>query len=107
LRTGGIGDLCDGHLRCGGECGRGFLGIRIGRGGIHLGVAQLAHDFLDLKIIGARGLGLDDLPFPFVAAELDVLFPGDDFELAELVKIEGEQALVAKVVGDLSRLVLL
>jgi hypothetical protein len=52
-----------------------------------------------LEIIGAQGLGLDELPFLFVAAELDVLLLGEKFDLAELVKIDGEQALVAKIVG--------
>src|SRR5260370_27114556 len=45
-------------------------------------------------------MGLNDLPFLFVASELEVLFFGGEFDLAELVKIDGEQAFVAKVVGS-------
>jgi len=98
LRAGGIGYFCGGNLRCGGECGGGFPGVGIVGRSVHLSLAQLANDFFDLEIIGAGGLGLNDLPFLLVAAELDVLFPGDELDLAELVEIESEQALVAEIV---------
>src|SRR5260370_9238401 len=45
-------------------------------------------------------MGLNDLPFLFVADDLEALFFGGEFDLAELVIIDGEQAFVAKVVGS-------
>ena len=65
---------------------------------VHLGVLQLAEQLVHLQAVGAQRFGLHDLPLILVAAELDVLLLGDQLHAAELVLIEGEQALVAQIV---------
>ncbi len=68
---------------------------------VHLGVFGFADQFVDLRAVGAQRLRLDDLPLILVAAELDVLLLGDQLDAAELVLVEGEQALVAQIVERL------
>ena len=97
LRAAGVGDGDGGHFG-----GRGELlgGVRVGE--IHLGVFQLADQAIDGGAIGAQGTRLDDLPLVLaVLAEFDGGTLGGEFDARELVGIEGEQALVAQVVGAL------
>ena len=56
----------------------------------------------DRRAVGAQRPRLQDLPFVLgVLAELDRLALGLQFDARQLVLIEGEQALVAQIVGPL------
>src|ERR1017187_2235138 len=97
LGAAGVGDGDGGHLGGRGEL---FGGVSLGE--IHLGVFQFADQTIDGGAIGAQGTGLDDLPLVLaVFAEFHGRTLGGEFHAREFVGIEGEEALVAQVVGAL------
>ena len=66
--------------------------------GVHLGVLQLADEFLHLRAVGAQRLRLQDLPVVLVVlAELDLVPLACSVHPRQLVGIEGEQPLVAQI----------
>ena len=79
-----------------------LLGGVVGRGEVHLGVAQFVHQVSTGGAVGAQRARLDDLPFVLrVLAELDGLALGLQFHARQLVLVESQQALVAQVVRPL------
>ena len=105
LRAGRIGDPCcnDGGSR--GEGGRSFS-VVTSAGEIHAGVGEFAEEFSDLRTIGAKGLWLQDLPLFFVPAEFDRLTFVNQFEAADLIGVDREQALVPEIIEILGNRIL-
>ena len=95
----GVGDHRGGHLGGGGEAS---WRSPLGAGKIHLGVLELVDQGIHLRAVGAQRTRLEDLPLVLaVLAELDGRPFGLQLDARELIGIEGEQALVAQVVGGL------
>src|ERR1017187_8666653 len=97
LRAAGVGHGDGSHFACLGEL---LAGLRLGE--IHLGIFEFADQAVHGRAIGTQGARLDDLPLVLpVLAEFDRRTFGGELNARQLFGIEGEQALVAQVVGTL------
>src|SRR5262249_3305712 len=101
LRTGRTREFHGGDRTGGGKRGCGLLVVGRGRRDTYLCVLQFAREVLDARIVSAERLGLEDLPGILFAGEGNVLLLGEQFDLTDFVEVQGQQALIAKIVRRL------
>ena len=97
FRAGNVGEFCGTHRRAGVKRAQ-VLFLIFSRAQLHLRIAQRPHQVLHRSLIRPQRLGLQDLPLVFASPELDGLFLGGQFDSAQLLRIECQQALVPQIV---------